>query len=328
MKVLVTGATGYIGHQLAMSLASKDVVVHALCRDIHSFKVPTHKNIMVFEGDLCEKSSIEEAIKGCDYVFHTAAFTNLTCKNIHNFYQANVVGTEHLLEASLEQGVKKFVFTSTLSVYGPSYKDIPITEKQPRLASYSNDYELTKSMAEEKILAYSKRGLPYVILNVSKVYGPGIKTFSNGVSRLIELMAKKDILFVPDRTEVMCNYVYIKDVVKAHIKVMRLDVSNERYIIGGDNISYNVLFQKIKRLTNSKIRIIKFNYSLVKLGVVLGNVFRTTLGWPGGLTPSVLDALFVNRSSMSDKARKDLKYKATSLEKGLNQTIKTLKLVS
>ncbi|MCR8668308.1 NAD-dependent epimerase/dehydratase family protein [Aestuariibaculum sp. M13] len=327
MKVLVTGSTGYIGHQLALTLAKEHITVHALCRDIHSLKVPLHEKIVLFEGDICNKTSLKRAIKDCDYVFHTAAYTNLKCKSIQNFYQANVIGTENLLEVSLQHGIKKFVFTSSLSVYGPSYKDIPITEEQPRLSSYANDYELTKSMAEERVAAYAKQGLPYVILNVSKVYGPGVKTFSNGVNRLIELIAKKNVLFVPNRIEVTSNYVYIKDVVKAHIKAMKRNLANEKYIVGGDNISYSRLFEKIKTLTKSQTKIVKFNYGLVKTCLAVSSFLGNIIG-KSGLSPQVLEALFVCRNSLSDKAKRELKYRTTSLEKGLIETINSLKVES
>lgn len=323
MKVLVTGATGYIGHQLALALAKKHIIVHALCRDIDSSKVPVHDNIIVFQGDICNKGSIIKAIKDCDYVFHTAAFTNLKCKSIHNFFQANVVGTENLLEIAFQHNIKKFVFTSTLAVYGPAYKNVPITEQQPRLVSFCNDYELTKSMAEEKVIMYSKLGLPYVILNVSKVYGPGLKTFSNGVNRLIELIVSKKVLLVPNKMEVTSNYVYIKDVVKAHIKAIKSDVANQKYIIGGDNISYGNLFEKIKILTKSNIKIVAFNYGLLKFIFSVSSFFGAFFG-KSGLSPKVLKSLFINRIAVSDKAKRELKFKPTALDEGLLQTIKSL----
>ncbi|MBD0825272.1 NAD-dependent epimerase/dehydratase family protein [Aestuariibaculum marinum] len=322
MKVLVTGSTGYIGHELALALAKKKITVHALCRDIHSPKVPLHDKIILFKGDICDKSSLKKAIKDCEYVFHCAAFTNLKCKSINSFFETNVVGTENVLAAALNEGVKKFVFTSSLSVFGPSYKNIPITEEQPRLASYANDYELTKCMAEEKVKGYSKLGLPYVILNVSRVYGPNINGNPFGVYHLIEQMVNKSILLMPNRGEVRTNYVYVKDVVKAHIKVIKSSVRDENYIIGGENISYNTLFQFIKTLTKSKVRIIRCNYKMIRMVLSVWNALGSFFNWSSFLNPQVIDALFINRQSVSNKAKRDLKYTVTPLEKGLKKTIK------
>ena len=146
MKVLLTGATGYIGHQLAIKLADENYEVNALVINLNSKNIPTHKNIKIFKGDIRNYKTIQKAISNCDYVFHTAAYTDLKCNKIDDFYETNVVGTTNVLKASLEENVKKVIYTSTLSVFGPSLYQVPITEDQPRIASYSNDYELTKSM--------------------------------------------------------------------------------------------------------------------------------------------------------------------------------------
>ena len=97
MKVLLTGATGYIGHQLALKLAIQDYEVHALVRDLGSKKIPRHKNIIPVKGDICEYETVQSAIKNCDYVFHTAAFTDLRCNKIDNFYKINFINSNKSL---------------------------------------------------------------------------------------------------------------------------------------------------------------------------------------------------------------------------------------
>lgn len=324
MNVFLTGATGYVGHQLALKLAAENFVVHALIRDINSLKVPKHKNIIVFEGDLCDFESILKAISDCTYVFHTAAYTNLKCKSIANFYKGNVVATENVLKAALHHRIKKVIYTSTLSVFGPSYKKIPITESQPRLASYANDYELTKSMSEEVVLEYVKKGLHCTVLNLSRVYGPGLDTYSNGVNKLITMISKKDILLVPSKLDTISNYVFIDDVINAHLLALQSGLSGEQYIIGGENISYQQLFNNIKTLTKSKIRILQINYALVKRGILMISKLNVLFRFEFPLTPKVLDSLFTNRSASSEKAIAGLRYKITPFTKGLHQTINFL----
>jgi nucleoside-diphosphate-sugar epimerase len=199
MKVLLTGATGYIGHQLAIKLARQNYEVIALVRDLDSKKIPKHNNITSVKGDICDYESIQRAIKDCQYVFHTAAYTDLKCNKIDNFYNTNVVGTKNVLEASLAEKIKKVIYTSTLSVFGPSLFHVPITEEQPRIASYNNDYELTKTISEEVVSDYVKKGLSCTILNVSRVYGPGLNTFSNGVNKIISKI-------VEDKVGQLCLY--------------------------------------------------------------------------------------------------------------------------
>ena len=324
MKVLLTGATGYIGHQLAIKLANLNFKVNALIRDLDSKKIPKHKNITPFKGDICKYETVRNAITNCDYVFHTAAYTDLKCNKIDNFYNTNVVGTSNVLKASLEENVKKFIYTSTLSVFGPALYHVPITENQPRIASYSNDYELTKTMSEEIVLDYGKKGLFCTILNVSRVYGPGLNTYSNGVNTLISKILNDKVLFVPSNLNVEANYVFIDDVVNAQLLALESGGKNEKYIIGGENANYGTLFNMIKNISKSQIDIYKINYDLVKRGIAFISNIYSILGQNFAITPKVLDSLFTNRSASSQKAISKLNYKITPLKMGLEQTINFL----
>jgi nucleoside-diphosphate-sugar epimerase len=324
MKVFLTGATGYIGHQLALKLANKNYKVNALVRDLDSSKIPKHKNITLFKGNICDYKTIHNAIVNCDYVFHAAAYTNLKCNKIDNFYNTNVQGTANVLKAALNAKVKKVVYTSTLSVFGPSLYHVPITENQPRIASYSNDYELTKSMSEEVISDYVKKGLSCTILNVTRVYGPGLATFSNGVNKIISKIINDKALYVPSKLDVEANYVYIDDVVNAELLALEKGKSGEKYIIGGENTDYTGLFNKIINISNSKISIFKINYDLIKNGVAFMTNLNSLFGNNFALTPKILDSLFTNRSASSQKAITALNYKITPLNTGLEQTINFL----
>jgi nucleoside-diphosphate-sugar epimerase len=324
MKVLLTGATGYIGHQLAIELAKRNFIVHALVRDLNSDKIPKHDNIVPFKGDICDLKSIKKAATNCEYVFHTAAFTDIKCNKIDNFYRTNVLGTTNVLQAALDEQIKKVVYTSTLSVFGPALFQVPITEEQPRLTSYSNDYELTKKMSEEEVLKFVKKGLNCTILNVTRVYGPGLKTFSNGVNTIISKIMQDKALYVPSKLEVEANYVYIDDVVNAELLAAENGRSGEKYIIGGENIDYEGLFKKIKTLSKSNISIKKVNYKFIKGVIGLISSINNLLGLNPPLTPKVLDSLFTNRSATSQKAISSLNYTITPLNRGLAQTIKYL----
>jgi len=324
MKVLLTGATGYVGHHLALKLASQNFEVHALVRDLDSDKIPKHKKIIPFKGNICEYESVQNAIRNCDYVFHAAAFTDLKYNKIDKFYNTNVFGTKNVLEASLEEKVKKVIYTSTLSTYGPALYHVPITETQPRIASYSNDYELTKSMSEEVVSEYVKKGLSCTILSLTRVYGPGLKTYSNGVNTMISKIINDKVFFVPSKLNIEANYVFIDDVVNAQLLALEKGKTGEKYIIGGENSNYKTLFQNIKELSKSKIKIIQIDYDLVKNSIAFLNNLNSIFGRSFLLTPKVLDSLFTNRSASSQKAILTLNYKRTPFKVGLEQTINHL----
>jgi nucleoside-diphosphate-sugar epimerase len=280
--------------------------------------------VIPVKGDICNYESVNKAIQNCDYVFHTAAFTDLKSNKLDNFYNNNVTGTHNVLRASLENNIKKVIHTSTLSVFGPSLFQVPITENQPRMTSYANDYELTKKMSEDLVLKFVKKGLSSSILNVTRVYGPGLNTHSNGVNKIISKIMNDSVFLVPSNLKIEANYVYIDDVVNAQILALKHGISGEKYIIGGENIDYDGLFEKIINLSNSNISIFKINYNFIKSAFALRANLNSVLGMNGSITPKVLDSLFTHRSASSAKAISLLDYKITPLDKGIEKTIKFL----
>ena len=112
MKILVTGATGFIGRKLCESLASQGHIVHALCRNVHHPLLIKHKLIIPFKGNLSEKNTISVAMKNCEQVYHTAALAKMWCRDKNEYYKINVEGTKNVLEAAIQADVKKIVHTS------------------------------------------------------------------------------------------------------------------------------------------------------------------------------------------------------------------------
>ena len=182
MKILVIGASGYIGHQLALTLAQRVNEVNVLVRNPGSIKVPRHKNIRVFTGDITDRGSITAAMYNCEEVFHTEALIKVPAKDPSEFYKVNVEGTRNVLSKGLETGIKKLVFTSSCSVLGASQNE-PGCENDPRTTQFDNDYKFTKFLAEHLVKEYIRKGLFSIIVSLSKVFGPGIETHPISVTR-------------------------------------------------------------------------------------------------------------------------------------------------
>src|SRR5688572_28865601 len=147
MKILIKGATGYIGYKLAMEAAKRNYTVHILVRDLHSPLLPVHPNIVTFKGDITDKESVIAAIKGCDKVIHAAAIAKLSAKDNSIFYSENEKETRNILDAALAASLKRFVFTSSGADIGPSGK-YPMSENDPRIVAFENDYEISKHWTE------------------------------------------------------------------------------------------------------------------------------------------------------------------------------------
>ena len=320
MKILITGATGYIGYKLAMEAAGRNYTVHILVRDLRSPLLPVHPNIIAFKGDITDKASVIAAIKGCDKVMHAAAIAKLSAKDNSIFYSVNVEGTRNILDASLAAGIKKFVFTSSGAVIGPSGK-YPMSENDPRIIAFENDYEISKHWAEELVKEYCRRGLFAVIVAAPRVYGPGHECNGNTMNRLLKNILTMRLAFVPSCDNVVANYAFIDDVVNGHFLAMEKGLGGEKYILGGENLSYRSFFQTIKQIAGKKIRLIRIPQFLFKVWSFLYMAVCRLQGKETHISPKVVDRLAQNRALNCDKAIKQLGYSITPFSEGIQATI-------
>ena len=325
MKIFITGITGYLGSKLAVSLVNDGHIVHALVRDLDSDKIPEHVNIKPFRGELQNLESIKRAMKDCEVVLHLAGYTNLRCKNIEPFYEVNVTGTSNVLKVAHQLEVNKLIYTSSVSVFGPSFPGCPITEDQPRITSYNNDYELTKVLAENLVKDYNRKGLPGIILNISRIYGPGVDSYSNGINKLFHMIFKNKFLVVPSRLKALANYVYIEDVVYAIKLALRNAKVGEQFIIGGENADFERLFSLMFAMAGLQKKVFKVNYQFLKQVSRITSLVNLFSDYDHSFCPRLIDFLFTDRAVSSEKAKKELGYRYTSLEEGLENTIQFIK---
>ena len=176
-KVLVTGATGFIGRHVSQRLLSQGIQVKAMVRSLTKAKIPALKGAQIFRADIRDSEAIRIGTKGCNAVIHLAAILGNKPNSWADFRSVNVEGTRLLAEAAIEAEVKKFVYVSTVWVYGLDAKP-GTNEKSPR--RFSNDpYSDTKLEAENIILELChKKGLPAIIVQPTHVYGPGDETWT------------------------------------------------------------------------------------------------------------------------------------------------------
>ncbi|HUI10158.1 MAG TPA: NAD-dependent epimerase/dehydratase family protein, partial [Bacteroidota bacterium] len=124
-------------------------------------------------GDVLDPCSIARAMAGCDTVYHLAAYAHAWARSPETFFDVNVTGTRSVLEAALRHGVRRVVVTSSVVTMG-SAEGEAANESTPRSAPALTPYEESKIAAEEAALEYARRGLQVVIVNPTRVFGPGI----------------------------------------------------------------------------------------------------------------------------------------------------------
>jgi nucleoside-diphosphate-sugar epimerase len=323
MKILVTGATGYLGNRLVHTLADMGNEVHAIVRSDSGKKVLQHANIKIFKGDILDKGSLLIAMKGCQQVYHTAAKVGLCIEESDDFYNVNVEGTRNVLDAIVQLGVKKAVFTSTCGVVGPSLGE-PLDEKSLRMIDIDNAYDSTKKESEDLIFQYAAKGTNAVVVSPSKVYGPGNISHSLTANAVINLFIKKGITFIPSPGNYQVCFAFINDVVEGHILAMNHGRSGEKYILGGINVPYQKFFSQIRTTSFCHSRIIQLSKKVFKGLALLQWLSYKTIGNRPYFTTKSIDYLFNNYTFSSEKAINELGYQITSLEEGLQRTINFL----
>jgi nucleoside-diphosphate-sugar epimerase len=320
MKILVTGATGFIGRSLSYKLAQQGHQVIALCRNTDHPYLITHPNISSVKGDILDDKSLKKSIQGCQQVYHTAALAKMWCRDKDDYYHINVNGTRNVLKAAAEAGVDRVVYTSTCGVWGPAIKH-PMTEDDPRTEGFAIDYERTKYLAEIETREFVDQGLNVVTVNPSRVYGEGPVTDSNTVGKMVSGYLKGKWRIIPGKGEQIANYAYLDDVINGHIAAMELGIPGNRYILGGEDISFNAFFNTLQQLSGKAYGMVKLPIKVIK---AFSHVewFKTALtGIPPVFLPEFANRLNKDQKYSSQKAISQLNYQITPFAEGLARTI-------
>jgi farnesol dehydrogenase len=326
MNCFLTGANGFIGMRLVEELSSGGHTVRCLVRSPEKFRPLSEiPGVTPVIGDLDSVPILEAAARGCDTVFHLAAYAKPWSKDKSLPFRINITGTGNVLIAAQRAGVKRFVFTSSAAVIGPSPGVDPIDEEFPRSVPFFNEYEETKAAAEKLVRSYNRDGMQCVIVNPTRVYGPGPVNESNSVTRMISLYDRGKWRIKPGDGTCVGNYVFIDDVVRGHIQAALKGKPGHRYILGGDNITFNQFFETLADLTGRRLW-------LIRLPVGLMTVMARLMEWQAAITgiAPVITAPWVKKylnhwSLSSQKAMEDLDCHPVSFAEGAKITLEWLR---
>lgn len=322
MKYFVTGATGYIGAHVVKQLSEQGHTVHALVRNPKKAEGILFQNVILFEGDIINVESMREAMKGCDYVFHLAAFTKVWTPDPKTYFDLNVNATVALLQLAKEYFIKRCVITSTAGVFGASTTGI-ITETSSRDFDFFNEYESSKALAESKIKDFVIDGLDAVIVSPTRVYGPYVFGEPEAVTMLIKKYVVGNWRFLPGDGSKEGNYVYVDDVVQGHLLAMEKGKRGHTYILGGTNHSYKEFFSVMSVASNTK-------RTLIPMPILLQQAFaviQLVKAWFGGdplLTPKWVAKGKYDWRVSPQKAIDELGLTVTPLETGMKKTVEWL----
>ena len=237
--ILVTGGSGLVGTELISQLLEKGNRVKAI---FNHTPLPdlSNENLIPFRCDILDTSALEEAMQGVTHVYHCAAMVSFNKKNVRQLFRINIEGTANVVNAALDAGVQKLVHVSSVSALGRIRFNETVTEDSEWTEKSNNSiYGKSKYLGEIEVWRGIGEGLQAVIVNPSLILGAG--DWSKGSSEIFRSAYNE----FPWFSEGVTGVVDVRDVAKAMILLMNSEITNQRFILSAENLSYKEVFTGI-----------------------------------------------------------------------------------
>ena len=314
-RVLVTGASGFVGSAVAKALTEAGFDVRALVRATSPRKHLEGLQIEFAEGDLRDAESVRRAMTGVRHVFHVAADYRLWARDPREISAVNVEGTRILMTEALRAGVEKVVYTSSVATLALNREGKPVDETLPLTeANAIGVYKRSKVAAErmvEAMIASDK--LPAIIVNPSTPIGPrDVKPTPTG--RIIVETATGRM---PGFVDTGLNLVHVDDVAAGHLAALHKGKVGERYILGGRNFTLQRLFSDLQRISGVPAPSVRLNPELAAGGAILAE----RLGLPLSIAVDETRSAAQWWTYSSAKAKRELGFTSRPHEETLEDAV-------
>lgn len=318
MKVLVTGANGFVGAHLCRCLVERGADVRALVREGSDHSGLKGQSVDIVHGDILDLPSLERATQDCEQVYHLAANVKFFTRNPEAMRSANTQGTRNVLAAARKAGVRKMIHTSTAAVLrrgtnSPSADETMLKDDHEAIGAY----ELSKLEADRVAMDAFADGLPVIVINLAAPIGPGDAKPSPIGHTIIQFLKGK----FPAYTDSGLNVVDVRDAAEGHCLAAEKGTIGDRYILGGQNISLKEFLGLLGELSGVPSPKIKVPYALTLIGGVMGEITgRLTNKEPLACLASVRMGKYPHYVT-SDKAKRELGYSPGPIRESLKEEI-------
>lgn len=312
MRAFVTGGTGFIGRSLIEQLRRRGDEVVALVRDPDRAR---GLEAQLVEGDVSDPALLEEHLSGCDAVFHLAGMyeVGIPARDRARMYDANVRGTEHVLDAAVAAGVPRIVHVSTINAFGNTHGEVVDETYERPAGDFVSYYDETKYLAHVAARERIAAGAPVVIAQPGAVYGPG--DHSDLGSQLEQARAGK--LRMLALADVGVNAAYVDDIATGLLCVHDHGKLGESYVLGGQITTLRDLIEIVSRQAGHAPPRIELPTWAVKLAIPFGPLVGRAMGTGPNLRELISAADSVTYWASDGKARRELGYAPRALEEGL-----------
>ena len=253
--ILVTGGTGQIGSRLLLNLTkNKAYKVRAIYRNTQSLEkirqlfvkhsdsgAAQFDTIEWIQADLSNIPALEKAFEGVTFVFHCAGLISFQPQDFDKLIEVNVQGTANIVNLSIDFGVKKLCYVSSVATLS-TLPHTPIDEENDWNNEDNNtDYAISKHGAEMEVWRGSQEGLPVVIVNPSVVLGGD---FADRGSGLLYKKVADGLRYYPAGAT---GFVGVDDVVRAMVQLQFSEVVGERFVLNAENLTYKAVLERIAK---------------------------------------------------------------------------------
>lgn len=317
MKYFITGATGFIGGEVARQLRAAGHEVVALVRSPEKAGKLTNLGIQLHKGDITNRDTILDAMQGADGVFHLAAWYKIGARDKSQAYQINVEGTRNVLETMRDLAIPKGVYTSTVGIYSDTHGRV-VDESYRINGPFISEYERTKWLAHYEVAQpMIREGLPLVIVMPGLVYGPGD---TSNIHEMLLLYVRRRLPVAPLKTAFCWSHV--EDTARAHLLAMEKGKPGEEYIITGQICTFIDALKIGERLTGIPVPKVLLPPSLIKATAGVVSLLEKVIPLPDTYRAETLRTIAgTTYIASSAKAQRDLGATFRPLEEGFCELV-------
>ena len=320
MKAFMTGATGFIGGNVVRKLLERGDEVKALVRSPEKAQDLKRQGVELVQGDLStDKETLRAAMEGSDAVFHIAAVykVGIPAKERPAMYDSNVKGTQRVLDAAIEAGVRRIVYVSTVAVFGNTDGEVVDETYQRKEGEWLSYYDETKTESHHIAKDRIAKGAPIVIVQPGGVYGPGDHSeLGNFIDQT--RTGKLKLMMFPD---LGLTFVHVDDVASGILLAHDKGKIGESYVLGGQRGTMRELVDTTAELSGKKAPKRDMPVAMIKMSAPMGPVLGKVMGFPPNFKELIKSSDGVTWWASDDKARSELGYAPRDLRTGLEQTL-------
>ncbi len=316
-KVLVTGATGLLGSNVAYWLLENGFNVCCLIRKNSNAIALQNIPCEFIIGDITNVYDIDKALNDCSFVIHCAAYTQQS-GNFNMFIKTNLYATAILIEACKKHAIKKFIYVSTANCFSNGTLSNPGNEQgefMPWLKR--SNYAYSKYMAQQLVLHECKENqFPALVVVPSFILGARDARVSSG--KLLLNGLKKYLIFYPAGGK---SFVDVDHAAQAIVNALSIGKNGESYLLAGENLSYQDFFKKVKNLTHSKAILIRIPRWILGSLSLLGDIIQFLMPFRLAFNSTNIRLLTLENYFSNKKATQQLKMKRTNTDEAIQKAL-------